>query len=67
MLVAFQPTFVSFCFFATVIIIVRTLIPIGIKQDTICNNLTTQNQPLIFYTLTNENEKTPPPKTVEPI
>ena len=29
------------------------------KQDVIRNNLTTQNQPLIFYTLTSENEKTP--------
>ena len=41
----------------------RKLTLIGIKQDAIHNNQTTQNQPLIFYTLTNENEKTPTPKT----
>ena len=45
--------------------IVMKLILIGTKQDAIHNNLTTQNKPLIFHTLTNENEKTPTPQNDE--
>ena len=41
----------------------RKLILTANKQDAIQNNQTSQNQAIIFNTLTNENEKTPTPKT----